>query len=409
MPDVTLHHDAVEVLGPWLMNKGDELMLRAIVERLGPRATLAVSTDLKAGGIAGLPAMPRIVWPPDREDVGHTLRRRSVACGLSIVKRAVLLPAAPRPWLRGRGMVAGRDVAALLDASGFAYGDQWNVERIARRTTYFRRVRRHGTKLIMLPQALGPFDKPEVRDAARAMFDQFDLIYAREEASLQHVLACGVSPDRAAACPDISHLLDGVTPPDPDAWATRVCVVPNARMTDRTDLAVAARYLDFLVAAVGAVRRRGLEPVILLHETNDDTLLAALLDRLDDKPRVVDEDGVTTKGILGCAYANLGSRYHSLVSSLGQATPTLGTSWAHKYDELFDEYACPEWLLSPTLDDDALRQRLDAFLSEATNLGLRERLRPRAESQKAKVAAMWERVETLIGGGVAAARNGGGR
>ena len=398
MDEMQPQRAAVEVLGPWLLNKGDELMLRAVVEWLDGRATPAVSSDLKADGVAGLPAMPRIMWPVDAEDVKHTVKRRSAAAGLSMVKRAVAMPLMSDRSIHERGMVRGRDVAAVFDCSGFAYGDQWNVERVERRTRYFRRVRRRGVKLIMLPQALGPFEKPEVRDAARELFDCFDLIYAREDESLRHVLSCGVSPDKAAACPDISHLLHGVEPSDPDAWAGRVCVVPNARMTDRTDPAVARRYLDFLTLGIEAIYRRGLEPVIVLHETNDDTLLADLLARLDSKPTVIDEDGVTTKGLLQHCYANLGSRYHSLVSSLSQATPTLGTSWAHKYDELFDEYGCTEHLVSPSLDDDALRSKLDGFLAADTNAALRDSLKPRAEAQKAKVEAMWQRVGGLIGG-----------
>ena len=394
--------DAVEVLGPWLLNKGDELMLRAVAERLGTRTSIAVSTDLKADGVAGLPGLPRILWPPDGDDVRQAVRRRSIARGLSVLKRSVLLPIVPRAALLERGMCSGRDVRALLDCSGFAYGDQWNPERVVRRTGYFRSVRRRGVKLIMLPQALGPFERPEVREAARDLFDCFDFIFAREDESLQHVLRCGVRPDKAASCPDVSHLLGGIEPADAEAWAGRVAVVPNARMTDRTDPAVAGRYLDFLTLAIDAVRRRGLEPVILLHETNDDSLLAALLDRLAVKPPVVDEDGVTTKGILGCCYANLGSRYHSLVSSLSQATPTLGTSWAHKYDELFKEYGCERWLVSPELDDEALRDRLDTFLAEETHAGLRDRLQKPAASQKQKVREMWERVEAMIGGGPAA-------
>ena len=400
----THHRDAVEVLGPWLMNKGDELMLRAVHERLGDRATLAVSTDLKADGIAGLPELPRIAWAPTAQDVRETVAARSLARAASNVKRAVAMPLTPRKLLLRKGLCPGRAVRAMLDCSGFAYGDQWNAERVVRRTRYFADLRRRGVKLVMLPQALGPFEKPDVREATQAMFACFDFVYAREAESLRHVLGCGVPAEKAAAVPDVSHLLTGPAPGPADAaaWAGRVAIVPNARMTDRTDPAVAGRYLDFLALSIAAVRERNLEPVILLHETNDDALLAELLERVPEKPRVVDEDGLTTKGILKCCYANIGSRYHSLVSSLSSATPTLGTSWAHKYDELFEEYGCAELLISPSLDDDDLRERMNAFLWDGTNAALRESLRAPAEAQADKVRAMWDHVEELIGGDLAA-------
>ena len=112
MDEMQPQRAAVEVLGPWLLNKGDELMLRAVVEWLGERATPVVSSDLKADGVAGLPSMPRILWPVDADDVKHTVKRRSVAAGASMIKRSVVMPLMSDRSLAGRGLVRGRNVVA---------------------------------------------------------------------------------------------------------------------------------------------------------------------------------------------------------------------------------------------------------------------------------------------------------
>ena len=388
--------DALEILGPWVMNKGDELMLRAVVERLSDRFVLAASTDLKVNGQEGLPELPRVRWQPNAADLRTAVRRRSWPECLSVLKRGVALPFTPERVLRSQRMLNGRRIAALLDCSGFAYGDQWSPRRLIARTEYYQRLRQRGVQLIMLPQALGPFSDPEIRPHARHMLKQFDVIFPRETVSAEHVLDLGIDPTKVAACPDVSHLLAGRKPPRPEQWSRRVAIVPNARMLDKTDASVAQRYLDFLVICIERVRAHQLEPCILLHETNDTILLEQLLARLRDKPPVFDEDGVTSKGFLGCCYANLGSRYHSLVSSLCQATPSLGTSWAHKYEALFDEYGCIDCLISPALDDAETAHRLDTFLQPEKNQQLRTLLLQRSIDQSEKVECMWQQVEAMI-------------
>ena len=111
---------------------------------------------------------------------------------------------------------------------------------------------------------------------------------------------------------------------------------------------------------------------------------------------MIDEDGVTSKGFLGCCYANFGSRYHSLVSSLSQGTPSMGTSWAHKYEALFKEYHCDDNLISPLLDDGEISRKIDKFLAPDRNNQLRELLSKRSDEQKKKVKKMWQQIEKMI-------------
>lgn len=388
--------DTIEILGPWLMNKGDELMLRSVGQRLGAKYVLAASTSLYCAGQKDLPEILDLKFRPSFHEFRLALQNPSLETMLSLAKRSVGLAALPEHTLRARGIRDSRSLAALLDCSGFAYGDQWTPRRIISRTEYYEKLHKQGVKLLMLPQALGPFENPDIREHAKRLLSLFDFIFPRDQASARHVLKLGIDAAKVEVCPDISHLLDPPPVDDPALWRRRVAIVPNTRLLDKTDSATSEGYLDFLVTCVQRVYANDLEPVVLVHETNDDSLVDTLLSKLEKQPRVYDEDGLTSKGFLRHCYANIGSRYHSLVSSFSQATPTLGTSWAHKYETLFAEYGCESCLLSPALSKEETAQQIDSFLSADRNRQLRDTLRLHAQQQRQKVEAMWERVEKII-------------
>lgn len=371
-------------------------MLLSVVERLSGKVLLAASTDMQLAGVKGLPEFPKPTYPPTRLELSRAVGRRAIKEVVSIGKRGLLLPLMPERMYRKRKLVNGNRMVALLDCSGFAYGDQWRPGRMQARTHYYRRLKDRGLRLIMLPQALGSFDNEELKEPARELFAQFDRIYARDEFSKAHVLSLGVEPAKVTAVPDITHLLDAPEPAQAEQWHKRVAIVPNARMQDKTDAAVGARYIGFLTMCVQRVRAHGLEPVILVHEVNDDKVVEQLFRALGGKLQIFDEDGLTSKGLLRCCYANIGSRYHSLVSSLSQGVPSLGTFWSHKYKALFHEYGCEDCLISPAAEDGEVLRRLDQFLAPASNATLRPLLQAHAHQQKVKVEAMWQEVEAII-------------
>src|SRR5690606_14905647 len=113
--------------------------------------------------------------------------------------------------------------------------------------------------------------------------------------------------------PDITHSLDTPPPADAARWASRICIVPNARMLDRAGAAAAAVYLDFMSAAIGAARAAGLEAVILLHETNDRPLAERLAAAVGDPVPIIDEPALIARGMIGACRAVVGSRYHALL------------------------------------------------------------------------------------------------
>ncbi|HEV2293542.1 MAG TPA: polysaccharide pyruvyl transferase family protein [Tepidisphaeraceae bacterium] len=386
----------IELLGPWLQNNGDGLNLWSVAERFKESATVAVSSTL---GLEKLPERPRLAWVkwmPDLASLGKAARSGSPQKVARVCQDGVALALAPRRMLHARRIAPGREIAALLDCSGFAYGDVWPTHRVERRAAYYRKLKAQGTAVILLPQAFGPFERPEMRHCCRELFEQCELIYPRDAISRQHLVELGVGDKAPAVTPDITHLLKGTPPVDPGAWKRRVCIVPNARMTDKTSPERGDRYFGFILKAIDHVRARDLEPVLLVHERNDLPLAQCIRDAVTVPPAIVDEDALASKGILGGCYAVVGSRYHALISALSQGVPAIGTSWSHKYEELFGDYGCCQYLLSPEGDAAQLEATLGRMLDPAVHDTLAAHLAVHAQQQKAKVEEMWSRIEWLI-------------
>lgn len=381
----------VEIIGPWLPNKGDLLMLWAVADRLGSAFTLAVSSDLGLNELPPEPVLRRVKWPPERSAFASAVRSRSAVTLGRLLRNTLALSYAPRRILESLGVVAGRNISTLLDCSGFAYGDVWPTPRMERREPYYAKLKRQGTTIVLLPQALGPFNDPSMRACAISLFQHFDLMFARDSQSLEHLRDLGVG--KVEMAPDITHLVDGILPENREIWSSRVCIVPNARMIDKTDRETSGRYVDFLQLSIRQVRAAGLEPFLLLHETNDMPLASQIRNGYGAPLPIIDEDARVSKGILGSCYAVIGSRFHSLVSALSQGTPAIGTSWSHKYDELFRAYGTPEWLLSPADAANSLESRLGDFLQPSLRRSLSLQLSGRAAIEKAKVEKMWRKIE----------------
>lgn len=401
----------VEIIGPWLRNHGDVLNLWSVIDWLGPVADLAASSDL------GLDALPRelplrrVRWGIDRPAAGQAVRSCSPRAIARFGIETALITLAPQASLtRALRLVAGRQIEAVVDCSGYAYGDGWGIERVRRRVAHYRRVRRAGGRIIMLPQAYGPFRDPEKRTACRQLFSLCDTVCARDAASLEHLRELGPRTEIVGPFPDITHGLEGIPPREPSVWANRVCIVPNARMLDRTADGVAGRYVDLLHLAVSSVRGRGLEPVLLLHEANDRPLAERIAARSPSDVPIIEDEARVTKGMIGASYAVIGSRYHALVGALSQAVPVLATSWSHKYDQLLDEYGCADSLLPSDAPDTVARERIRAFLDPERMASARRLLADRAGSQHAQVAALRRRLEPLIlGQATARVREASGR
>ena len=132
-------------------------------------------------------------------------------------------------------------------------------------------------------------------------------------------------------------------------------------------------------------------PFILIHEGLDDYRLGETINAGLDKalPIIWHEDPMVSKGILGACDGVIASRYHALVSALSQGVPCLGTSWSHKYHTLFENYDCPEALLSSSINDDDLDKKLALLVDEKQRVDLARNIRLQAGTIKKSTLVMW--------------------
>lgn len=379
-------HPAVALVGPWVANKGDDLMLRAVTARIPP--PIGAPREVWPAGIP--PGLAPMMLPPERGAEIRALSDWRPATAIRLtVKRGLMSLAADRTATAfGCAPVSG--VRLLLDCSGFAYGDAWSERRMIQRAAAYRWFRRKGARVVFLPQALGPFKTPAIRKAATDLFSLADILCARDRQSAEHAKTL-MLPDtvRLMVYPDITHGLPKKEYPALAEWQTRVAIVPNMRMVDKTASDCAAAYRAFIQKAAEEVRRAGYEPFMLLHEENDRGLAAELNDSASQPMRVIDVDALRTRAILGACRAVVASRYHAIVSSLAQATPVIGTSWTHKYDELLSDYGQQDRLLRPEADADRLTEKLAEVLHEPARLTIVDTLTRIARSQAGAVEAMW--------------------
>lgn len=376
-------------MGVNFANKGAELMLRAVLDEVGRwPGTHIVGLPLTSGSVAerrSVGARSLLVRPSDRRDP----------------RRAVLLALAnrvPRSLAEGRGWMRLRDVDLVLDASGFAFSDQWGAARARRSERLYRSFAARGRPVILLPQALGPFRTPAVAEAFRGIAASAALIFARDDESLAYARGAAPAATDLRLSPDFTA---GFRPPMPhparQTYTGRAAVIPNARMLDRTSAADREWYLGAIAQAFERLQARGADPYVLLVQEEDRSVVDLSAGPVGRAEVVSERDPAMLKDLIGVASLVVGSRYHGLVSAMSQGIPSLGFGWSHKYRALFEDYGCPELLIESPAPLDAVTGTLDRLLDPSTHAALAGSLRRRAEDVQAANRRMWMQVREVAG------------
>ena len=380
----------VEVKGVQFANKGAGLMLHAVIGRLrtmvpGVEFALTPGPNAPFHRIAAVGAWQRLRLPGAPLDVDALSYR---------------LPRRLRRAARRYGVVTEAEVDAVLDASGFAYGEAWGDAPLTATAREIERLAHRGKPYVFLPQAFGPFpDSAATRHFGRALAGAA-VICARDPRSHEHVARiAGPAAGRIETYPDFTLAVPG----DAEAarrWQvdrTTALVIPNAEMQGPRNPDVASRsgYAPMLEALARKLRELGYAPRVLNHEGAADAPLCQALGAAVPGDRVIDEDDpVAVKGVIGAAGVVISSRFHGCASALSQSVPCLATAWSHKYGELFSDYGVGEWVLG-SADAETAVSRLDALV--AGRDAVRAQLKGRQAEVVARTDRMWARVAAALG------------
>jgi polysaccharide pyruvyl transferase WcaK-like protein len=378
----------VLLTGTSFANKGAELMMHAVLEQLRSWPEVeSVAMPLEAGSFHQRAS----------SGVRHLIGRK--VDRLPVVEPMIerVGNAVPRRVAATRGFARARDIGLVLDASGYSYSDRSGNRPSLRSARIYRRYARAGAKVVLLPQAFGPFAQEGVRDAFREVLQSTTLAFARDQESLEHLQTLARDSLRVALAPDFTIPCGGTRTGFEERYRGRACLVPNIRMLRDTDQSTASWYLEFLARASDELASRGLAPYILLHESRD----TAVVDEVHARSSVAAEvvahpDPRVLKAVIGSACVTVGSRYHALVSAMSSGVPAVGIGWSHKYQALFADFAVRELCIRNGASIPEVIDLVASLAGSPERDTIRARLAARTEELSVDVAEMWAAVRAEV-------------
>lgn len=307
---------------------------------------------------------------------------------------SVILPLIPQGVRRGLGIALPGEIDHVIDGAGFAYGDFWNLHKPSdSMLKTYSRVKKKGGKIILVPQALGPFTKPEVIANFKKVIDAADLICARDNISYQNLIDAFGDRPAFVQFPDFTNLLE--TPAAREYPEGNVCIIPNYKMFSKEGTSKET-YIYWLTETIKAIQDKGKRPYWLIHEGKGDMELAVEVNNKLDSPLTTVEhpDPLHLKHRIKGADFIVVSRFHGLVSSLSQSIPAITTSWSHKYQMVADEYGVGDFLVDVYAQDavEVTGNLVDILSDDKQRNELKESLKVKAAKQKERTRSMWDKV-----------------
>ncbi len=350
----------IEIIGTGSHNKGAEMMLLTILQQLQNEKVKFTATPRKNSFeysfYSKLGIYPKL-W----------IRYKNFQLG----KLGKFIPKKIRHLY---GLITDEEIDVVLDASGFVYSSQWGdlpTKIMAEETSSWKK---NGKKIILLPQAFGPFETEDIRKAMRKIIDNVDIIYARDQFSYEELLQLKGDTDKIKLYPDFTILFKGSVPLYFNRDKHKVCIVPNQRMKDK--ISNSNTYENLFATIILKLQQNNLSPFFLIHGgTEDENLANKINTLLAQKIEIINEENpFYIKGIIRESLGLIGSRYHSLASSLYSGNPTLGMGWSHKYKYLFKDFEFEEGLISSTIPDKELEEKLSIFTNAQKRKIIKEKL-----------------------------------
>jgi colanic acid/amylovoran biosynthesis protein len=377
----------IEITGTNFVNRGAELMLHAVLQE----------------GRKAFPTASFVMMPLDTADYDHRARlglHQKVWLRKYRIQWGRLGSMISQKQRRRYGLVLDEEIDVVLDASGFAYSDQWGEGRTVATASKARALKRRGGKFILLPQALGPFASPRIRRAFTTIVDNASLVFPRDEVSYGYVTDLVGKRENVCLAPDFTNLVSGTAPQESERLRGRFCLVPNYRMIDKTSGKDVDAYLSFCVTCLKNLVQLRQTPFILVHEEGQDVGLAERIAAEAGKgiDIVRAASALELKGILGLCGGVISSRYHAIISALSQGVPVLATGWSHKYEALFKEYDIPASCLTPSLEPEALKRKIEEMIEKDRRAETIRKITHAGALCKEQARGMWQKVFAAMGG-----------
>ncbi len=373
----------IDILGVGTRNKGAELMLAAILSHM--------KSHYSKISFASEP-MPPFFEMHCQYDLYQKIW--FYVRGMQVGRLGRLIP----KQIRHRfGLITEEEINAVFDASGFAYGDQWPNKKMQQRiANHITRWKKQGKKVILLPQAFGPFEKIENANTMKKVLNNADLVFARDNISFNYLTQLAPNSSNIFRAPDFTNLLKGTIPEYHDQNECRIAFIPNSKMLKMTKDNISNQYIDIFVSGINQCLATGKKPFILVHESHEDNSLAKKITGLINVPIQIVKpiSPLDIKGIIGTCDLVVSSRFHGLVSALSQGVPVIATGWSHKYKELLADYSCSELIIP--VEKEAMISILTNLFDKKYYASVKQKIEAASDIQKEAARNMWEKVENCL-------------
>lgn len=387
------------IKGIGFSNKGAELMLHCILRRL--RQEVAECPDIMATGSLGSADGYRILGGN-----GVFQRAEFPFKGNDLGRVTDFAPRKVKNVMRAFGIAVPGETKIVLDASGLSYSDRFGEGSLSRVGPTYRRVKRKGGRVILLPQAFGPLTVPRFQDSFRQILRVSDLAYARDPVSRDVALRyCPDGEEAKINCsPDLTIGENFPEFPENSEAKNAIGIVLNFRLTEQLSASVQETLFDEMRKFCLRLRPSGRKVVFILHEgVQDLKLCEALAEALPFKiPILKDSDPRILKNTIGSCRVVIAQRYHACVGALSQGVPCFGMGWNHKYRALFKDFHSEDTVMDGVGTADA--EQLGDFLGKVGDFvtsdesidAERARLITRSVVLADQVNAMWATVLDCI-------------
>lgn len=386
----------IAITGVNFINKGAELMTLSILKEFSNHEQYNnISAPLRTGNFKqrNCLGVGHFIFPKREKtlDPQRILKLTSYSILYNI------LSISPNYFLKKYSLFLEEDINVILDASGFVYSDQWGKNLSEYFSQLYLQWYKQGKKIILLPQAFGPFNNKEVKKAFLTIVECSTCIYARDEISYKHLVDLVGIQDKIRLAPDFTNLLEGIEDKKYNNLKMRPCIIPNTRMIDKQSESSGENYYSLISSIINRLIDRGLEPFILVHEINDVELSDNLKKSVKKEIPVINEENpLLLKGIIkNCSFV-ISSRFHGLISSLSQGVPCLGAGWSHKYRMLFQDYKCLDLLMNVEDDLSINLNKLNTLIDKSNRDLLQKTIADNAFKQKELSKKMWNEVKMII-------------
>ena len=373
-----------QIDGVGTLNRGAELMFYSILEQIeikAPDSTVIFnSTSI---GKDKINTKLKIIKPTRLK---YTSYLRAIIFKLKL------------PIVYFSNMYPISEVNVVFDASGFKYGDQWSHNDVFYKHLehYYKTLKAYNTKIILLPQAFGPFEKSVSKKVIDILNKYVDIIISRDSTSLSHLINAGIDIGKVSQYPDFTCLLKGVFPIKYEALKNAVCIIPNHKMLTHTGYSK-DQYLNFYDIIIPELAKKH-KVFLLNHEgIKDLQLCEEIANKLKFKiPIVSNISAKEIKGVINESKLVISSRFHGVVSALTQAIPCISTSWSHKYELLMKEYGFENYVLDINSNPGTIIKLINDVLIPENQKKMRSQLHAKSLEIKEQVENMWNYIWSEI-------------